>query len=103
MSVLTMTVAVSRNRVAAPGSPGLHLCQGRDAGARNLLVLERLDPRHADGTDAFIVVHDRHRALDEQAGRKGDEGRAFLDPLLEILAGPPRQGGCPRLAGRDLG
>ena len=41
-------------------------------------------------------------ALDEQAGRKGNEGRAFLDALLEVLAGPPRQRRCPRLAGRDL-
>src|SRR3954451_10039765 len=97
MSVLTMTIAVSRG-----DRPARALFQGRDSGARDLLVLEGLDARYADGADAFIVVNDRHRALNQQAGRKGDEGRAFLDALLEILAGPPRERRCPGLAGRDL-
>ena len=35
------------------------------AGERDLLVLVRLHARYADSADAFVLVHDRQRALDQ--------------------------------------
>ena len=47
---------------------------------RNLLVFVRLHARHADRADAFVLVHDRQTALDENAGGKTGEARTLLDP-----------------------
>src|SRR6266404_1658047 len=73
----------------------------RDPGLRDLLVLARLHAGDADGADALTLVNDRHRALDQQTGRKIREGRPFLDaifPEFRRLLGE-RRGLC--LAGRD--
>src|SRR3982074_2717183 len=73
----------------------------RHAGLRDLLVLARLHARDPDGADALALVDDRHRAVDQEPGRKIGEGRPLLDAVLPEfgrLLGE-RRGLC--LAGRD--
>src|SRR5258707_2814806 len=75
----------------------------RDSGLGDLLVLVRLHARDPDRADAFALVDDRHRALDQKPGREIGEGRPFLDavfPEFRRLLGERRGLG---LAGRDGG
>src|SRR5256885_3420670 len=77
--------------------------QRRDARLGNLLVLVRLDAGDADRADAFVLVHDRQAALDQDAGGKGREGRPLLYPVLEEFARPLGERGGARLAPPDPG
>src|ERR1700683_2804766 len=64
---------------------------------RNPLVLVRLHAGDADGADAFVLMNQRHGALDQDTGGKIDKGRPLLDPILEELAGPFGHGRSPCL------
>src|SRR5438445_6047106 len=79
----------------------MDLSERRDAGLGDLLVLVRLHARYADRADAFVLMHDGQRALDEQAGREIGEGGPLLDAILPHLGRLPRERRGQRLAGRD--
>src|ERR1700760_3333317 len=77
-----------RQRTACAGKSGslLPLSERVQAGERDLLVFVGLHTGHADGANAFVLVHDRQRALDQHAGRKARKCRPVLHPILEELA-----------------
>jgi hypothetical protein len=64
----------------------LPLSQHVQPGLRDPLVLMRLHAGYANGADALVLVHDRQRALDQDAGGKAGEGRPILHPILEEFA-----------------
>src|SRR6516164_3808480 len=64
----------------------LPLSQRVQTGECDLLVLVGLHARDADRADAFVLVHDRQRALDQDPGRKARKSRPVLHAILEEFA-----------------
>src|SRR5260370_25592180 len=79
----------------------MDLSERRDAGLGDLLILVRLHARYADLPDAFVLMHDGQRPLDEQAGREIREGGPLLDAILPHLGRLPRERPGQPLAARD--
>src|SRR3979411_2620962 len=84
-----------------PGA--ISLAKRRHAGLRDLLVLAPRPAGDADRADALALVDDRHRALDQEPGRKIGEGRPLLDAVLPEFGRLFGERGGLCLAGRDGG